>query len=348
MKSIDLEAHFYTQAAFDYLETRNDYPKLIKSKNPGEYDLLFSEGISLFQNDKFINILCDLSDKRLSAMDEAGIDTQVLSFSSPGIDEFFPDSASADQFATEINNLIYQTTHDHPDRFKGFATLSPYNVPASVTEFERAITKLGFVGWLAHANFGEGMRLDSSCYWPLLEVAEALNVPIYIHPTTPLNLEFSEFGFALAGPAMGFQFDTGLTLLRMIYAGVFDRFPDLKIILGHMGETIPFLVPERIDWAYANPNVSTLKGFIKERPNIKKTPAEVIKDNVYITTSGRFSKPLLTYALEVMGEDHVMLATDYPYEDLGECRTFIDNCGQPKSIVEKICHKNWEALFSKS
>ena len=273
-------------------------------------------------------------------MDKAGLDVQVLSFSSPGIDEFYPDIDNAQVMATQINDLLFDTIKSHPTRFMGFATISPYKVDLSVKELERAITKLNFVGWLAHSNFGNNLYLDDKKFWPLLEAAEALNVPIYLHPTTPLTNDYGIYGFALAGPPMGFQFDAALCLLRMIYAGVFDKFPKLKIILGHLGETIPFLIPDRIDWAYTNPNISILPGFIKQRPNIKKTPSEVINENVYVTTSGRFSKITLEFVIKIMGEDKVMLATDYPYEDLQQSMNFIRECKFPDALMQKLCFAN--------
>ena len=167
-----------------------------------------------------------------------------------------------------------------------------------------------------------------------------MNIPIYIHPTTPLSKEYGKFGFALAGPPLGFQFDVALCLMRMIYAGVFDKFPKLKIIIGHLGETLPMLIPDRIDWAYANPNVSNVQGFIKQRPAIKKTPSEVILENVYMTTSGRFSKTALDFVLQVMGSDHVLLATDYPYENLEQSMNFIIGCNLPQTKLQKICYIN--------
>ena len=242
MTTIDLEAHFYTKAIFDYLAKRKEFPLFVKEKEPDAYRLRFTEHISLFQDTKFIDILCDLGQERIKAMDEAGLDIQVLSFSSPGIDEFAPDSSTAGSLAVEINDLIFETIKNYPTRFMGFASISPYDPKKSVNELERAITKLGFVGWLAHSNFGKDQYFDNKKYWPLLEAAESLNIPIYIHPTTPLMDEFGKYGFALGGPPLGFQFDVALCLLRMIYAGVFDQFPKLNIILGHMGETIPFLI----------------------------------------------------------------------------------------------------------
>lgn len=346
MQTIDLEAHFYTKAAFDYLATRSDFPKFVKLKDHDGYHLQFAENINLFQDDKFIDILCDLGDNRLKAMRTAQLDTQILSFSSPGIDECFPDIKASAKFATELNDIVHLTTKKYPDNFKGFATLCPYHPEQGVKELERCVEQLGFVGWLAHANFGEGKYLDNKEYWPLLEAAEALDVPIYVHPTVPLTPSFAKHGFSLAGPAMGFQFEAALCLLRMIYSGVFDQFPKLKVILGHMGEAIPFLMPERIDWAYANPNISTLPGFIADRPKISLSPNEVIKRNVFFTTSGRFSKPLLNYVIEVMGEDRILLATDYPYENLQQSMDFIRDCGQPVTVIEKICAGNWQQHFS--
>lgn len=344
MTTIDLETHFYTKAVFDYLQQRTQFPKLTQENEPGAFNLRFTEQITLFQSQEFIDILCDIGSKRIKVMDEAGLDIQVLSFSSPGIDEFEPDYATAASMAIDLNDLLFDAIKKHPTRFMGFATISPYNPAQAVKELERAISKLGFVGWLAHSNFGENNYFDDKKYWPLFEAAETLNIPIYLHPTTPLTKEFAKYGFALAGPALGFQFDVSLCLLRMIYAGVFDQFPNLKIILGHLGETIPFLVPDRIDWAYANPNISKLPGFIKERPAIKKTPSEVIFENVYVTTSGRFSKTTLEFTLKIMGENKVMLATDYPYENLSDSMNFIRSCGLPDKTLQKICSGNAETL----
>lgn len=344
MNTIDLEAHFYTRAVFDYLATRKEFPLFVKKKEQGAFSLRFTADISLFQATEFINILCDLGQNRIDQMNEAGLDTQVLSFSSPGIDEFAPDFRTAQSLSIELNDILFETIKKYPTRFMGFAAISPYNTQDAINELERAVNQLGFVGWLAHSNFGEGNYLDNRKYWPLLEAAENLNIPIYLHPTTPLMKEFGTYGFALGGPPLGFQFDAALCLMRMIYAGVFDHFPKLTIILGHMGETLPFLIPDRIDWAYSNPSISKLKGFIQERPNIKRTPSQVISENVYVTTSGRFSQPLLEYTLKVMGEDKIMLATDYPYENLKQSMDFIRDCDLSKKTLQKICSLNANRL----
>lgn len=344
IKSIDFEAHFYTKTVFEYLSKRKDYPLTKKIPHSQDLNLYFSEQVLLFQTQMFLDTLCEIGDERLKVMDKVGLDAQILSFSSPGIDEFYPDAASASHFAVELNDIIFDASKRHPNRFMGFAALSPYDVPRSVKELARCIQQLGFVGWLAHSNFGFQHQLDAKVYWPLLEAAESLNIPIYLHPTIPLTPEFGDYGFALAGPPLGFQVDVALCLLRMIYAGVFDEFPNLKIMLGHMGETIPFLFPERMDWAYANPNLSHLQGFIQTRPKLKRLPSEVIRQNVYVTTSGRFSKPLLNYVIEVLGIDRVLLATDYPYENVEQSMAFLRNSGLEKHCLDQIMYLNANRL----
>ena len=232
MKTIDLETHFYTMAAFEYLEKRKQCPRMSRGKNPGTYYLHFTDMITLFHDQSFVDVLCDLGDKRIALMDKAGLDVQVLSFSSPGMDEFDSGIELAASMAIELNDYLHEAIKKHPKRYLGFATISPYDVPRALKELERCVKKLGFVGWLLHSNFGHDDYLDNARYWPLLEAAEAMDIPIYLHPTTPLSNEFGKYGFSIAGPSLGFQFDAALCLMRMIYAGVFDRFPKLKVIGG--------------------------------------------------------------------------------------------------------------------
>jgi predicted TIM-barrel fold metal-dependent hydrolase len=236
----------------------------------------------------------------------------------------------------------------HPTRFQGFAAITCNDVVAATTELERCMTQLQFSGWLTHSSFGKNDYLDAKKYWPLLEAAEHLNCPIYLHPTIPLMTEFTEYGFALAGPALGFQFDTALCLMRMIYAGVFNEFPNLKIILGHLGETLPMLMPDRIDYVYKNKGIAHNAQFIKTRPKLNKLPSEIIQDNVYMTTSGRFSKPTLDFTLQILGEDKIMFASDYPYENLMDSVEFIEQCQYSKKTLEKIFFKNADLLGIKS
>jgi predicted TIM-barrel fold metal-dependent hydrolase len=348
MKKIDLEAHFYTRHLFDYLLKASHYPKALKINQLEEINVYFTENVNLFHTQDFIDALCNIETSRIEVMDKAGISTQVLSFSTPSIDELYPDVQSAIYLAIELNDIVCEAMKRHPTRFQGFAAIACNDVVAATTELERCMTQLKFSGWLTHSSFGKNDYLDAKKYWPLLEAAEQLNCPIYLHPTIPLMKEFTEYGFALAGPALGFQFDTALCLMRMIYAGVFNEFPNLKIILGHLGETLPMLMPDRIDYVYKNKGIAHNAQFIKTRPKLNKLPSEIIQDNVYMTTSGRFSKPTLDFTLEILGEDRIMFASDYPYENLMDSVEFIEQCQYSKQRLEKIFFKNAMLLGIKS
>lgn len=339
IKTIDFEAHFYNHATFHYLQNRKSYPNLIPAKDPGAYVIKFSEKVHLYHDQNFIDRLCDIGEERIKIMDQDGLDMQVLSFSTPGLDSFGSDDGVAISLTRQANDELADAIKRHPDRFKGFAAVAPNNVKEGVKELERAINQLGFVGWLTHSNFEDGRYLDDKKYWPLLEAAESLNIPIYLHPTVPPMEAFGKYGFSLAGPAMGFEFDVALCMLRMILAGVFDQFPKLTIILGHLGETMPFLL-ERLDYSWTNKGVARAPGFNKSRPNLKKLPSEILLENTYVSTSGRFNEKVLQFVVDVMGEDRMLLATDYPYESLSQSMDFIRTSQLSQTAMEKLCFRN--------
>lgn len=334
---IDFETHFLTQACFNYLVKQKSAPNLVVAKDDG-YDMCFTKNVSLFHPTFLLDELFDLGEGRLAEMDKTGVTVEVLSLTTAnGIDSCPGDEATSTALAKDTNDLLHSAIQKNPTRFRGFASISPYDVKSAVKELDRTISKLDFVGWLTHSNFGENNYLDDKHYWPLLEAAESLNVPIYIHPNVPVMKEFHKYGFALGGSAMGFEFDSALCLMRMILGGVFDQFPNLKIILGHLGETMPFLM-ERLDHLYRIP---LLKNY---RPNIKRIPSEVLKQNVYVTTSGRFYTPALKYIIEAMGEDRVLFASDYPMESMAESVDFIKNSGLSPDVINKIYSENAKRL----
>ncbi|KGP64261.1 5-carboxyvanillate decarboxylase [Legionella norrlandica] len=334
---IDFETHFITQACIDYLVKRQEAPNLIQEAK-GAYTMYFTPDVSLFHTSSLMEELLSLNEKRLSIMDEAGVTIQVLSLTTiNGIDSCPGDEDKSTDLAKEVNDQLYSAIQKHPDRFKGFACISPYQVKEGVKELERAISQLGFIGWLTHSNFGKNNYLDDKTYWPLLEAAEGLNIPVYLHPNVPIMREFGKYGFALGGSALGFEFDTALCLMRMILGGVFDAFPKLKIMLGHLGETMPFLM-ERLDHLYRIPE---LKSY---RPDIQRIPSEVLRQNVYVTTSGRFFNPALRYIIEAMGEDRVLFASDYPMESLTEAVQFINESDLSNHTKEKIFSVNAKNL----
>ncbi|MCH9614673.1 MAG: 2-keto-4-carboxy-3-hexenedioate hydratase [Chlamydiia bacterium] len=337
-KIIDIETHFYTPEFVHFLENKHDYPRYVRD-NPEQRHMLYTPEIRVTHGNALVDNLLDINEKRLKTMDEAGIDLQILSLSEPNV-PWVRDADLAVHCAHESNNALFEATKKHPDRFQGFACLAPQAVNTAVRELERCVHKLGFVGWLTHSNYGLNRYLDDQTYWPILEAAEALNVPIYIHPIIPAIEQFYKYGFALAGPSLGFQFETALCLMRMILGGVFDRFPKLRIILGHLGETMPYLM-ERLDAAFVQEWFSE-----EDRPKLKRIPSQDLKENVYVTISGRYYEPALKYTLEAMGIDRILFASDYPYESMQNGVDFIKNCALTDDQRTKIYSGNAEKLFN--
>jgi predicted TIM-barrel fold metal-dependent hydrolase len=257
VKTIDLENHFATESWLEALEANPGYPTYA-----GE-----EKGIG-FSADTWMPLrvkpkLLDLDEGRMELMDEAGVDYAVLSLAAPGCEQL--DVEVAKRVAKESNDILAAAIRRHPDRFGGFAALVPKDPEWSADELERCVKELGFRGWNTHSNFGDSY-IDEKQYWPLLAKVEELNVPIYLHPTVPIIPELNTFGMVLGGPTFGFGVEVAYAFMRMIVRGVFDEFPNLKIIMGHYGEALPFLV-NRVDRAYMqkhstpNPDRSRQQGM---------------------------------------------------------------------------------------
>jgi predicted TIM-barrel fold metal-dependent hydrolase len=239
-------------------------------------------------------VLYDIDEGRLAAMDAAGIDVQVLSSSTTSVQFFEP--ARSVELAKKVNDHLAEGIARHPDRFAGFATLPMPDPPAAVPELERAVKEHGFKGAMIHGHTN-GKFLDAEEFWPILEAAEGLEVPIYLHPTFPpqavMEAYYSghapQFAFPLSGAGWGWHVDTGMHVLRMVLAGVFDRFPRLRLIIGHMGEAIPFSLA-RTESVFARMAGPT---------GLERLITDYFLENVFITTSGYFTDPPLTCALAV-------------------------------------------------
>lgn len=249
--------------------------------------------------------LYDLGDVRIKEMDEAGIDIQVLSHGAPSTQKLPADTAVA--IARGVNDRLAATCVAHPDRFAGFAALPTADPKGAADELERCVTKLGFKGAMMH-GLANGVFLDRKEFWPIYERAEALDVPIYFHPGLPDERvravyydDYAKDSPMLARAAWGYTVETATTGIRMVVAGVFDKYPKLNIILGHLGETLPFLV-WRIDQALARPGASTQSSF-----------RDVFCNNFYITTSGNFSDPALLCCVQELGIDRILFAVDWPF-----------------------------------
>jgi predicted TIM-barrel fold metal-dependent hydrolase len=271
-------------------------------------------------------------------MDEAGIDMQVISlYQPPHIQRL--EAADAKKWAVSTNDQLSTAVQKYPKKFIGLAAIPAQSPRDAVEELERAVTKLGLKGVCLVSNANEEY-LDNKKYWGIFETAEKLNAPIYLHPVNPpstaITSAYNDYP-QLAGPPHGYYAEVSLHVMRLIYSGLFDKYPGLKIILGHMGEGLPFWFP-RIDIAW-------LRGNPMGRPSIQKKPSEYLKSNFTITTSGMFFQPALICSYMALGADNIAFAVDYPPERNDLAVTFIKAASICDSDKEKICHSNAEALF---
>jgi 2,3-dihydroxybenzoate decarboxylase len=249
--------------------------------------------------------LLDLGALRLKEMDEAGVDIQVLSHGAPSLQMVKADVAV--EIGRRINDRLAAFITTKPDRFAGFAALPTADPAAAADELERTVDKYGFKGAMLHGT-SFGVFLDDKRFWPIYERAQKLDVPIYLHPSIPLQTVMDayyadytkEFPMVIRA-AWGFTVETATLAIRMVLSGVFDKYPDLKIVLGHLGETLPFLL-WRIDQSLQRPGASRKLSF-----------RDVFSKHFYLTTSGNFSNPALMCCVQEMGVDRILFAIDWPF-----------------------------------
>lgn len=251
--------------------------------------------------------LQDLGERRLADMDAAGIARQIISLTAPGVQVLAPDQAVA--MAIVANDRLAEACRRHPGRFTGLTAVAPQDPSAAAREIERG-AGLGFKGVIINSHTN-GEYLDDQKFWPILEAAEALDTPIYLHPTTPPRTMIGPLLEAgLDGAIYGFAVETGMHLLRMITAGVFDRFPRLRVVLGHLGEALPFWL-YRLDHMHA---ATVRSGRYDAIRPIDGKPSDYLRKNVWVTTSGMAWHPAIMFCREVLGPDRVLYAMDYPYQ----------------------------------
>ncbi len=263
--------------------------------------------------------LRDLGEGRLAGMDEAGIDIQVISHNAPAA-QHLPVGEAVPR-AREANDLLAAAVRAHPNRFAGFATLPTADPVAAADELERAVSELGFVGAIVHSTLGtNGSFLDDRRYEPLLARAERLDVPLYLHPSPP-PAGLAELLYGGLPPAIsnllgnsgwGWHAEAGLHALRLVVTGVFDRHPGLRLVLGHCGEMLPFMMA-RIDQVLS-----------PKRTGLASPVSEYMLRHVWVTTSGMFSLPPLLCTLQVFGTDRVLFSVDYPFSPNAAGRALLD------------------------
>jgi 2,3-dihydroxybenzoate decarboxylase/5-carboxyvanillate decarboxylase len=328
-----------TEEAFSVPEVANALRDVARA--PGNsLDLLLVKQIYDAQTDgpraRLRGMLLDLEDQRLRDMDENGVDVQLMLMTAPGVQMFDADTAT--DLATIANDRLAELISRHPTRFAGLATFAPHSPKRAAREMERAMKQLRLNGFVVNSHTN-GEYLDDPKFWPALEAAEALDGCIYIHPRAPaegLAAPFRHYGMDSALWAYGVE--TATHAVRMILGGVFDRFPKLKICLGHMGEGVHF-------WLWRIDYMSTSAQAQGRAPKLQLKPSEYFKRNFVITTSGQESHLALDFSIKALGADNVMWAIDYPYQPSAPAVAFMDSA--PISDVDKakIYHQNAERVF---
>ena len=278
--------------------------------------------------------LHDLDDLRLKEMDEGGIDVVVLSHGGHGMQALSADVAVP--LATRVNDRLYETVRAHPDRYAAFAVLPTADPKASADELERCVTRYGFKGAMTH-GLQQGEFLDTPKYWPIYERAAALDVPIYLHPSTPHKAVAEAYykdymqshpGIGTAG--LGYTVEGMVQGVRIVLSGVFEKYPNLKIVLGHMGEGIPYLL-WRIDHTISRHDPGAFR--------------EAFCKHIWVTTSGFFSDPAMVCAIMELGADRIIFSIDWPYISNADGTEWLDRMSLSAADKAKIYSGNAEKLL---
>jgi predicted TIM-barrel fold metal-dependent hydrolase len=319
MRTITLEEHFLTET---YVRATAAYSKKTGMQFP-----------------EMQAKLLDLGAGRIAAMDEAGVDLQVLSLVAFGLEGLSAPDGSA--VAREVNDELAAAVAVHPDRLAGFATLALKDVDEATKELERCVTKLGFRGVMVNGTV-DGQFFDDARFLAFFEAAAELEVPVYLHPAPPpepvREAYFSglpgEMGWMLSIAGWGWHSETALHTLRLIVSGLFDKVSGLQLIIGHMGEGLPFALARS-------------SGMLSGAAKLKQPVAEYFKTNIHLTTSGYFTLPPLECALEVVGIERLMYSVDYPFSSNTKGRDFLEKAAGVLSAedMEKLVGGNAEKVL---
>ncbi|MUL77128.1 amidohydrolase family protein [Mycolicibacterium sp. CBMA 226] len=326
MKIIALEEHFATAA-------------IIEAWQQISADIR-DPAVEMSARGEVQRLLLDLTDERIAYMDATGIDAQVLSVTTAGVQNIDP--ATAVPLARAANDLIAATIRSHPDRFQGFATLPTSDPRAAAAELERATVELGLNGAMIFGRTGD-RNLDHPDFLPLLQTANDLRAPLYLHPQSPTpsvrRAYYEHFPHELATMfatgGIGWHYETGVQALRLIVSGLLDRLPDLPVILGHWGEVVLFYL-DRID-------------VMSAPAGLPRPISEYLTRNFWVTPSGIMSQRYLRWALEVVGAERIMFSTDYPFARLPDnaAPQFLTDAGLTDTDRQAIASGNWNQLCAR-
>ena len=284
---------------------------------------------------RFLPELLDLEAQRLADMDRNSVEMQVLSLTAPGVQMFDADTGAS--LAMVANDRLAAAVRRHPTRYAALASFAPQDPRRAVKEMERAIRTLQLNGFIVNSHT-DNEYLDQPRYWPILEAAEALDAPLYIHPRAPSDGMAAPFrDYRLEGAAWGYGVETGTHAVRLMLSGVLDRFPRLKVVIGHMGEALPF-------WMWRLDFMAAPGARAAGRANRLK-PSEYFQRNFAITTSGVEDPLALRYCIDRIGADNIMWAIDYPYQPTSPAVAFIESAPMSENHREKIAYKNAERIF---
>ncbi len=295
------------------------------------------EGTGGFDRGEIEERLDDLGERRLALMDESGVDVQVLSVTTPALHNLEPEESV--RLAQRTNDMVAATVAKYPTRFQGFATLPTAAPKEAALELERGVTRLGLVGTMLCGRTRE-KNLDHPDFLPMFETAARLGVPIFLHPQIPQRAvrEVYYSGFndqidtAFATFGLGWHYEAGIQFVRLVLAGVFDKHPDLQIVLGHWGEVVLFYL-ERL-------------ASLARVAHLQKSVADYIRQNLYVTPSGMWSHSYLQRTLELVGPERILFSTDYPYQYRPgkPGRSFIEDAALAPEQKELFAYGNWDRL----
>ena len=333
-----------TEEAFATRELLDGYRRLLEEgsyDDPGFRSLWGFYAGSPGERARFvIDRLPDLGERRLADMDDTGIDLQLLLLTSPGVQVFDRDTAVG--IARSSNDELAEAVRSHPDRYAGLAAIAPQDPEEAARELERGVGSLGLKGAVINSHT-HGEYLDDPKFSPIFEAAESLGAPIYIHPQTPSRRMIGPFlDRGLDGAIFGFAVETGLHLLRIVVAGVFDRYPKLQIVVGHLGEGLPFWL-YRLDYMHA---ATVRAGRYEAMKPLGRKPSDYMRENVVVTSSGMPWAPSILHCQSVLGVDRVLYAMDYPYQFVAEEVGMSDALPISDGDKKKFFQTNAERVFS--
>ena len=285
-------------------------------------------------------MLQDIGDLRISHMDEYGIDRQLLLLTAPGVQVVRPADGTA--FAREANDIAAEACRNHPDRFSACLAFDPRDVAGSVREIERSMGELGMAGAVLNSHF-QGRYLDEPEYEPIVEALAANDAALYIHPTAPWNAKlYRDRGFF--GALGGFPHDVWIHTLGIVFAGLFDRYPDFRLVIGHLGECLPLHL-YRFDWMQGN--ADGIPGMRGGQPavTLDHPVSHYFRNNIWITTSGVGYEPAIKFCMDEMGADRVLYAMDYPYQQSSDEVAVYDRMAISDADKMKLMQTNAEAVF---